>query len=92
VFKLGSSPYSAQSGSAPTLVFDISASYGHFKKPYTTTSPLTYSIPTRTAVSGIIAAVLGFGKEDYQEHFTKPQAKIAIGIRNPVKKLESVKI
>jgi len=53
---------------------------------------LTYSIPTRTAVSGIIAAVLGFGKEDYQEHFTKPQAKIAIGIRNPVKKLESVKI
>jgi len=22
------------------LVFDISASYGHFKKPYTTTSPL----------------------------------------------------
>jgi len=69
------------------LVFDISASYGHFKKPYTTTSPLTYSIPTRTAVSGIIAAVLGFGKEDYQEHFTKPQAKIAIGIRNPVKKV-----
>jgi len=47
----------------------------------------TYSIPTRTAVSGIIAAVLGFGKEDYQEHFTKPQAKIAIGIRNPVKKV-----
>ncbi|NLU27486.1 MAG: type I-B CRISPR-associated protein Cas5 [Hungateiclostridium thermocellum] len=69
------------------LVFDISASYGNFKKPYTTKSPLTYSIPTRTAVSGIIAAVLGFGKEDYQEHFTKPQAKIAIGIRNPVKKV-----
>lgn len=69
------------------LVFDISAFYGHFKKPYTTTSPLTYSIPTRTAISGIIAAILGFGKEDYQKHFTKDEAKIGIGIRNPVKKV-----
>ena len=69
------------------LVFDISASYGHFKKPYTTTSPLTYSIPTRTAVAGIIAAMLGFGKEEYLKHFTKEQAQIGIGIKNPVKKV-----
>lgn len=69
------------------LVFDISAYYGHFKKPYTTTSPLTYSIPTRTAVVGIIAAMLGFGKEEYQKHFTKEHAQIGIGIKNPVKKV-----
>ncbi|ODM24786.1 type I-B CRISPR-associated protein Cas5 [Clostridium sp. Bc-iso-3] len=69
------------------LVFDIRACYGHFKKPYTTTSPLTYSIPTRTAVSGIIAAMLGFRKEEYQKHFTKDQAKIAIGIKSPIKKV-----
>ncbi|HOM03577.1 MAG TPA: type I-B CRISPR-associated protein Cas5b [Acetivibrio sp.] len=69
------------------LVFDISAAYGHFKKPYTTTSPLTYSIPTRTAVSGIVAAILGLGKEDYQKHFSKAQAKIAIGIKSPIKKV-----
>ncbi|NLP15261.1 MAG: type I-B CRISPR-associated protein Cas5 [Clostridium sp.] len=69
------------------LVFDISASYGHFKKPYTTTSPLTYSIPTRTAVTGIIAAMLGFGKEEYLKYFTKDQAQIGIGIKSPVKKV-----
>lgn len=69
------------------LVFDISAFYGHFKKPYTTTSPLTYSIPTRTAVAGIIAAMLGFHKEEYQKYFTKEEAKIGIGIRSPVKKV-----
>lgn len=69
------------------LVFDISAFYGHFKKPYTTTSPLTYSIPTRTAVSGIIAAMLGFEKEEYQKYFTKHQAKIGIGIKDPIKKV-----
>lgn len=69
------------------LVFDISAFYGHFKKPYTTTSPLTYSIPTRTAIAGIIAAMLGFGKEDYQKHFTKDKAKIGVGIKRPIKKV-----
>ncbi|HOQ02123.1 type I-B CRISPR-associated protein Cas5b [Acetivibrio clariflavus] len=69
------------------LVFDVSAPYGHFKKPYTTTSPLTYSIPTRTAVAGMIAAILGFGKEDYQKLFTKDLAQIGIGIRKPIKKV-----
>lgn len=69
------------------LVFDISAFYGHFKKPYTTTSPLTYSIPTRTAVAGIIAAMLGFGKDEYQEHFKIDDAKIGIGIKKPIKKV-----
>jgi len=58
------------------LVFDISASYGHFKKPYTTTSPLTYSIPTRTAVSGIIAAVLGFGKKTTRSILQSPKPKL----------------
>jgi len=53
---------------------------------YYNISPYIFN-PDQDAVSGIIAAVLGFGKEDYQEHFTKPQAKIAIGIRNPVKKV-----
>jgi CRISPR-associated protein Cas5h len=69
------------------LVFDISAFYGHFKKPYTTTSPLTYSIPTRTAVAGMIAAMLGFGKDEYQKDFTKEAAKIGIGIKKPIKKV-----
>ncbi|NLL06529.1 MAG: type I-B CRISPR-associated protein Cas5 [Clostridiaceae bacterium] len=69
------------------LVFDISAFYGHFKKPYTTTSPLTYSIPTRTAVAGMIAAMLGFGKEEYQKYFTKELAKIGVGIKKPIKKV-----
>ena len=58
------------------LVFDISASYGHFKKPYTTTSPLTYSIPTRTAVTGIIAAMLGLGKEEHLKHFQRSKLKL----------------
>lgn len=69
------------------LVFDIWGEYAHFRKYYTTTSPLSYSIPPRTAVTGFIGAILGLGKEEYLKHFTKKQAFIAVRLLNPVKKV-----
>lgn len=80
------------------LIFDISGEYGHFRKYNTTTSPLTYSIPTRTAISGILGAILGMERElrdgvfpdgatPVQKFFSKKNADIAIQIINPVKKV-----
>lgn len=69
------------------LVFDIWGEYAHFRKYYTTTSPLSYSIPPRTAVTGFIGEILGLGKEEYLKHFTKKQAFITVGLLNPVKKV-----
>jgi CRISPR-associated protein Cas5h len=46
------------------LIFDISGEYGHFRKFNTTTSPLTYGIPTPTALIGVLGAVLGIERED----------------------------
>ena len=79
------------------LIFDISSEYGHFRKYNTTTSPLTYSIPTRTAIAGVLGAVLGMEREiseglypegatPVQEFFSKDNSDIAIQIINPVKK------
>ncbi|MFH0947683.1 MAG: type I-B CRISPR-associated protein Cas5b [Elusimicrobiota bacterium] len=79
------------------LIFEISSEYGHFRKYNTTTSPLTYSIPTRTAVAGILGAVLGMEREiadgvytdgvtPVQEFFSKANSDIAVQIINPVKK------
>jgi CRISPR-associated protein Cas5h len=53
------------------LVFDVWGEFGHFRKHYTTTSPLTYSIPPRTAIAGMIAAIEGFGKDEYLQYFSK---------------------
>src|SRR5699024_12585579 len=50
--------------SKKVIIFDISGEYGHFRKFNTTTSPLTYSIPTPSAVIGILGAVLGIERED----------------------------
>jgi CRISPR-associated protein Cas5h len=69
------------------LAFDVWGQYGHFRKIYTTTSPLTYSIPPRTAVTGLIGAILGLDKTEYIRHFTKQDAEIAIRLLNPVKKV-----
>lgn len=79
------------------LIFDIKGEYGHFRKYNTTTSPLTYSIPTRTAIAGILGAILGMEREIYdgrypegiepvQEFFSKERIGMAVQIIRPVKK------
>ncbi|MDD4749617.1 MAG: CRISPR-associated protein Cas5, partial [Methanosarcinaceae archaeon] len=68
------------------LVFDVWGEFGHFRKHYTTTSPLTFSIPPRTAISGMIGAIIGLDKAEYLKYFSKNEAKIAVKIESPVKK------
>lgn len=68
------------------LVFDVWGEFGHFRKHYTTTSPLTYSIPPRTAIAGMIGAIEGFGKDEYLQYFSKENANIAVKISRPIKK------
>ena len=79
------------------LIFDIIGEYGHFRKYNTTTSPLTYSIPTRTAIAGMLGAILGMeretsdghyaeGFEPVQEFFSKEKSGIAVQVMQPVKK------
>jgi CRISPR-associated protein Cas5h len=69
------------------IIFDIWGDYGHFKKYYTTSSPLTFSIPPRTAIIGLISAIIGLEKNRYLSLMTKDKADVAIRIINPVKKI-----
>ena len=69
------------------LVFEIFADLAHFKKPYTTMSMQTFSVPTGTAVIGMISAILGFDKNDYWKHFPHNSYTLAIGIKEPIKKV-----
>jgi len=69
------------------LIFDVWADYAHFKKYYTTSSPLTFSIPPRTALIGLISGIIGLGKEEYLEVMRKDKARVAVRIINPIKKI-----
>lgn len=80
------------------LAFDIESEYAHFRKFNTTTSPLTYSIPTRSAITGFLGAILGIEREvsagkfregvvPVAEIFSKKNANIGVQLIHPVKKV-----
>lgn len=68
------------------LIFDISSEYGFFGKYNSTTSPITYPFPPRTAVIGMIGAVLGFNRFEYVEKLSKNNALVAVQLINNIKK------
>jgi len=68
------------------LVFDIWADYGHFKKYFANMSPLSFSIPPRTVIAGILGALIGIDKTVNPETFNKNKAFIALKINNEIKK------
>ncbi len=80
------------------IVFELSGEYGHFRKFNTTTSPLTYPIPTRTALTGLLGAVLGVERETapgrfpanvvpVQELFSQANCALSVQLLAPVKKV-----
>lgn len=69
------------------LVFDLWGDYAHFRKIETTTSPLTYSIPTGTALSGLLAAILGLHRDSYYSTFSKENINFAVRILHPIQKI-----
>ncbi|NKQ39816.1 MAG: type I-B CRISPR-associated protein Cas5 [Methanosarcinales archaeon] len=71
------------------VVFDIWGDYAHFRRFYTTTSPLTFPIPPRTALCGLIGAMIGLEKEnnEYLQFFTIDKAFIGLRLLSPVKKV-----
>jgi len=70
-----------------TVVFDIYGDLGHFKKFYTTSSPLTFSFPPPPTVRGMLGAIVGADKEDYLRIFSHDKCKLAIRILSPISKV-----
>ena len=68
------------------LVFDIWGDYGHFRKFYTTSSPLTFSFPPPPTLAGIMGAIYGAGKDEYLKIFSPDQCRLTLKIVSPVKK------
>ena len=66
------------------VVFDIWGELGHFRRFFTTSSPLTFSFPPPPTIRGIVGAILGLGKEEYIG--VTNQLDVGVSILNPVKK------
>ncbi|MBF0121548.1 MAG: type I-B CRISPR-associated protein Cas5 [Desulfobacterales bacterium] len=69
------------------LIFDIFGQFAHFRKFYTNASSLSYGIPPRTVIVGIINAIIGNQKDSYYEEFDSDKARIGIALKNRYRKI-----
>jgi len=68
------------------LAFDLWGAYAHYKQVFATTTALTYPIPVKTAVYGLIGAIVGLEKEDnrYLRYFSPGSCKIGVQVMRPL--------
>ncbi|MEJ5230185.1 MAG: type I-B CRISPR-associated protein Cas5b [Pseudothermotoga sp.] len=72
------------------LVFDVSGRYALFRRSYTTTSSTSYCFPPRTAICGLLGAILGIQNSTTtsSEHLRLfDNTHIAVKLVKPVKKI-----
>ncbi len=67
------------------LVFDLTGYMAHFRTFYTNSSSVSYGFPPRTAVIGIIAAILGRERDDYYELLSPENCQVSVSVINPVR-------
>lgn len=67
----------------------IEGNWGHFKKPETNNNPLSHDLITKTALIGMIGAVLGIEREDMKPLFPQLSEDLLYGVQllSPVKKV-----
>lgn len=67
------------------LVFDINADLAMFRKPYTTTSQVSFAFPPPTAIAGIIGALAGIdhgsGREASAANYWNEMQGMRVGVR-----------
>ncbi len=68
------------------LSFDISGKMAHFRKFHANNTALSYSIPPRTTIIGMLAAILGREKNSYYEEMAHPNLKIGLRVLSDLRK------
>ncbi len=63
------------------LIFDLVGKFAHFRKFYTNSSSLSYHLPPRTTLEGIIAAMMGLDRDSYYDLFLPSKSLIAVSPR-----------
>jgi len=81
----------SRSSSAPErcLSFTVRGPWGHFRRIDGNVVKQTYRIIPRTTVAGLVAGMLGIGRDEYYEHFAAGDSAIAI---EPVAELRTMNV
>jgi CRISPR-associated protein Cas5h len=66
------------------LIFDIEGKFAHFRKIYTNSSSLSYIVPPRTTIVGMIAGILGRERDSYYEEFSSDKLHISVKVESKI--------
>lgn len=69
------------------IQFGLAGPMAHFKKYYSNKSSLTYAVPPRTVVAGIIASMLEWSRDTYYEVLGPENCKLGVGLNCRTRKL-----
>lgn len=69
------------------IIFDIFGDYAHFRRFYTTSSPLSFAFPPPPTVYGMIASIIGIDKKEYLKILSSENCKISLQILKPIRKI-----
>jgi len=62
------------------LKFNIYGKFAHFRKFYTNSSSLSYLVPPRTVITGMLASIMECERDSYYELFSPEKIKISVAI------------
>jgi len=68
------------------LQIDLKGKIAHFRKYYANNTAISFSIPPRTTIMGILAAILGLPKDEYYNALSSDKVRIGIALCSPIKK------
>jgi len=66
--------------------FHLKGKMAHFRRFYSNSSALTYTIPPRTTICGIVAGLMGYERDSYYEDFSLENCNITVSLNSRVKK------
>ena len=68
------------------LQIDVAGKLAHFRKYYANNTAMSFSIPPRTTVMGMLAAILGRPRDSYYEELASDKIRIGVRVLSPIKK------
>lgn len=68
------------------LSFDITGKFAHFRKFYSNSTALSFTVPPRTTLMGMLASFMGKSKDSYYEDFASEHIRLGFAVKTNLKK------
>ncbi|MBI2953918.1 MAG: type I-B CRISPR-associated protein Cas5 [Chloroflexi bacterium] len=82
---MSSSRFDVSSWPDHAVVFEIWGDYACFRRFYTTRSPLTFPVPPRPALAGMLGSIVGTDKGQVARVFAGEMARLSVALVAPLK-------